>query len=75
MSVLVTAPEQLLLSQLVADLRAAAVDAGIEIADTGRQAERRTPAAALRQLVDWGVLVETEGQVVAVAEERGGESQ
>ncbi|MGC0379040.1 TIGR02678 family protein [Streptomyces sp. SAI-229] len=74
LSVLVTAPEQLLLSQLVADLRAAAVDAGIEITDTGRQAERRTLAAALRQLVDWGVLVETEGQVTAVAEERDGEA-
>ncbi|WP_369033141.1 TIGR02678 family protein [Streptomyces adonidis] len=71
LSVLVTAPEQLLLSQLVADLRAAAVDAGIEITDTGRQAERRTLAAALRQLVDWGVLVETEGRVSAVAEEQG----
>ncbi|MEU1935466.1 TIGR02678 family protein [Streptomyces coeruleorubidus] len=74
LSVLVTAPEQLLLSQLVADLRAAAVDAGIEISDTGRQAERRTLAAALRQLVDWGVLVETEGHVAAVAEERAGEA-
>ncbi|MGW2699896.1 TIGR02678 family protein [Streptomyces sp. NPDC001340] len=74
LSVLVTAPEQFLLSQLVADLRAAAVDAGIEIADTGRQAERRTLAAALRQLVDWGVLVETEGRVAAVAEERAGEA-
>ncbi|WP_328433565.1 TIGR02678 family protein [Streptomyces sp. NBC_00425] len=74
LSVLVTAPEQLLLSQLVADLRAAAVDAGIEIADTGRQAERRTLAAALRQLVEWGVLVETEGHVGAVAEERAGEA-
>ncbi|MER6677921.1 TIGR02678 family protein [Streptomyces sp. NPDC000983] len=74
LSVLVTAPEQLLLSQLVADLRAAAVDAGIEIGDTGRQAERRTLAAALRQLVDWGVLKETEGHVSAVAEERGGEA-
>lgn len=74
LSVLVTAPEQLLLSQLVSDVRAAAVDAGIEIADTGRQAERRTLAAALRQLVDWGVLVETEGQVSAVAEERAGEA-
>ncbi|MFD5335611.1 TIGR02678 family protein [Streptomyces hawaiiensis] len=74
LSVLVTAPEQLLLSQLVADLRAAAVDAGIEIADTGRQAERRTLAAALRQLVDWGVLVETEGHVGAVAQERAGEA-
>lgn len=74
LSVLVTAPEQILLSQLVADLRAAAVDAGIEITDTGRQAERRTLAAALRQLVDWGVLVETEGHVSALAEEREGEA-
>ncbi|MGW7041779.1 TIGR02678 family protein [Streptomyces avermitilis] len=74
LAVLVTAPEQLLLSRLVADLRAAAVDAGIEIADTGRQGERRTLAAALRQLVDWGVLVETEGHVAAVAEERAGEA-
>ncbi|WP_405473987.1 TIGR02678 family protein [Streptomyces canus] len=74
LSVLVTAPEQLLLSQLVADLRAAAVDAGIEVGDIGRQAERRTLAAALCQLVDWGALVETEGQVAAVAEERGGEA-
>ncbi|WP_405908999.1 TIGR02678 family protein [Streptomyces sp. NBC_00828] len=74
LSVLVTAPEQLLLSQLVADLRTAAVDAGVEISDTGRQAERRTLAAALRQLVDWGVLTETEGHVTAVAEERAGEA-
>lgn len=74
LAVLVTAPEQLLLSRLVADLRAAAVDAGIEIADTGRQGERRTLAAALRQLVDWGVLVETKGHVAAVAEERAGEA-
>ncbi|MFF0083494.1 TIGR02678 family protein [Streptomyces canus] len=74
LSVLVTAPEQLLLSQLVADIRAAAVDAGIEVGDIGRQAERRTLAAALRQLVDWGALVETEGQVAAIAEERGGEA-
>jgi uncharacterized protein (TIGR02678 family) len=74
LSVLVTAPEQLLLSRLVADLRAAAVDAGIEIGDTGRQAERRTLAAALRQLVDWGVLAETEGHVSAIAEAGAGEA-
>jgi uncharacterized protein (TIGR02678 family) len=74
LSVLVTAPEQLLLSRLVADLRAAAVDAGIEISDSGRQAERRTLAAALRQLLAWGVLVERDGQVSALAEERSGEA-
>ncbi|MET8980492.1 TIGR02678 family protein [Streptomyces sp. NPDC004539] len=74
LSVLVTAPEQLLLSQLVGDLKAAAVDAGLELTDSGRQSERRTLAAALRQLVDWGVLAETEGHVSAVAEEEGGEA-
>lgn len=74
LSVLVTAPEQLLLSQLVGDLRAAAVDAGLEITDNGRQTERRTLAAALRQLVDWGILAETEGHVSAVAEDNGGEA-
>ncbi|WP_416975592.1 TIGR02678 family protein [Streptomyces sp. 4F14] len=74
LSVLVTAPEQLLLSQLVDGLKSAAVDAGLEITDSGRQTERRTLAAALRQLVDWGVLSETEGHVSAVAEEGGGEA-
>ncbi|MFI9329227.1 TIGR02678 family protein [Kitasatospora sp. NPDC052868] len=74
LAVLVTAPEQILLSHLVADLRAAAVDAGLDLADTGRQVEKRTLAAALRQLVDWGVLTETEGSVGSVTEDRGGEA-
>ncbi|MEI5006249.1 DUF2398 family protein [Streptomyces sp. PmtA] len=71
---LVTAPEQMLLSQLVADIRAAAADAGIELEETGRAAGKRTLVAALRQLVDWGVLIETEGQVAAIAQEAGGEA-
>ncbi|AXG78670.1 TIGR02678 family protein [Streptomyces paludis] len=74
LSVLVTAPEQLLLSRLVADLKAAAADAGIELEGSGRAAEKRTLAAALRRLVDWGVLTETEGSVGAVALEDGGEA-
>ncbi|MFJ2110878.1 TIGR02678 family protein [Streptomyces sp. NPDC087850] len=74
LSVLVTAPEQLLLSRLVADLKAAAADAGVELEGTGRAAEKRTLAAALRALVDWGVLTETEGSVGAVAREDGGEA-
>ncbi|MFJ2475498.1 TIGR02678 family protein [Streptomyces sp. NPDC087659] len=74
LSVLVTAPEQMLLSQLVADIRAAAADAGIELEETGRAAGKRTLVAALRQLVDWGVLIETEGQVAAIAQEAGGEA-
>ncbi|SCD34061.1 TIGR02678 family protein [Streptomyces sp. PpalLS-921] len=74
LSVLVTAPGQMLLSHLVADIRAAAADAGIELEETGRAAGKRTLVAALRQLVDWGVLIETEGQVAALAQETGGEA-
>ncbi|WP_369196604.1 TIGR02678 family protein [Streptomyces djakartensis] len=74
LSVLVTAPEQLLLSQLVADVRAAAADAGIELEGTERAAGKRTLVAALRQLVEWGVLIETEGHVTALAQEAGGEA-
>ncbi|MET8486301.1 TIGR02678 family protein [Streptomyces tendae] len=74
LSVLVTAPEQILLSHLVADIRAAAADAGIELEETGRAAGKRTLVAALRQLVGWGVLIETEGQVTALAQEAGGEA-
>ncbi|MDH6114888.1 uncharacterized protein (TIGR02678 family) [Kitasatospora sp. MAP12-15] len=74
LSVLVTAPEQVLLSQLVADVRAAAVDAGLSIEDSGRPVEKRTLAAALRRLVDWGALTETDGSVGSVAAEAGGEA-
>ncbi|MFJ1897319.1 MULTISPECIES: TIGR02678 family protein [unclassified Streptomyces] len=74
LSVLVTAPEQMLLSHLVADIRAASADAGIELEGTGRAAGKRTLVAALRQLVDWGVLIETEGQVAALAQETSGEA-
>ncbi|MGW5731778.1 MULTISPECIES: TIGR02678 family protein [Streptomyces] len=74
LSVLVTAPEQMLLSHLVAEIRAAAADAGIELEETGRAAGKRTLVAALRQLVDWDVLIETEGHVAALAQEAGGEA-
>ncbi|MFJ4329710.1 MULTISPECIES: TIGR02678 family protein [unclassified Streptomyces] len=74
LSVLVTAPEQMLLSQLVADVRAAAADAGIELEGTERAAGKRTLVAALRQLVEWGVLIETEGHVTALVQEAGGEA-
>jgi len=62
-SVLLACPEQLLLSQLIADVRSAAVEAGIELGDVGRPVERRAFAAALRQLVRWRVLVEEQGTV------------
>ncbi|MEU0517676.1 TIGR02678 family protein [Streptosporangium sp. NPDC006007] len=74
LSVLVTAPEQLLLSRLVADIKAAAADAGVELEGTGRASEKRSLVAALRRLVDWGVLTETEGSVGAAARDDGGEA-
>jgi len=63
LAALVSAPEQVLLSQLVADIRAAAADARIPLDDAGRLGERRTLAAALRRLADWGVLTEIDGNL------------
>lgn len=63
LSVLVTAPEQLLLSELVARTRAAAAEAGIDLGEPNRPAERRAMVAALRQLTEWRALREDEGSV------------
>ena len=57
---------QTLLSRLVADIRAAAAEAGITVVDD--VADRRALTAALRHLVSLGVLHETEGTVDAQAE-------
>jgi uncharacterized protein (TIGR02678 family) len=57
---------QVLLSRLVADVRAAGAEAGVETADD--LADRRALSAALRQLLALGVISETEGSVSAVAE-------
>lgn len=71
LSVLVTAPEQLLLSELVTRTRAAAAEAGIDLGEPNRPAERRALVAALRQLTDWRVLREDEGTVDRVASDDG----
>jgi uncharacterized protein (TIGR02678 family) len=55
------AGRQVLLSRLVADVRAATVDAGIDATDD--VADRRALAAALRHLLALGVITETEGSV------------
>jgi uncharacterized protein (TIGR02678 family) len=55
------AGRQVLLSRLVADVRAAAAEAGIDAQDD--VADRRALAAALRHLVGLGVITETEGSV------------
>jgi len=68
-AVLLTCPEQVLLSQLVADIRTAAVEAGIGLGDAQRPAERRALGAALRQLVAWSAVREEQGTVAGYAED------
>lgn len=68
-AVLLTCAEQILLSQLVADVRAAAVEAGIDLGEVDRPVERRALGAALRQLVVWRVLVEEQGSVAGYADD------
>ncbi|MBW4719348.1 TIGR02678 family protein [Saccharothrix obliqua] len=66
MAVLTGIGRQALLSKLVADVRAAAVEAGLAVVDD--VADRRALTAALRHLVSLGVLHETEGAVDAQTE-------
>lgn len=56
---------QILLSRLVTDVRAAAVESGIEVVDD--PADRRALTAALRELVRLGIVGETEGTVTPLA--------
>jgi uncharacterized protein (TIGR02678 family) len=63
LAALVTAPEQLLLSEVVARTRAAAAEAGIDIGEPNGLIERRALVAALKQLMAWRVLAEDEGSV------------
>ena len=66
------AGRQVLLSRLVADVRAATVEAGIEATDD--VADRRALAAALRHLLALGVITETEGSVAGLFGETPGEA-
>ncbi|ANZ36170.1 TIGR02678 family protein [Lentzea guizhouensis] len=61
LAVLTGIGRQTLLSRLVADIRSAAAEAGIDAPDD--VTERRALTAALRHLVSLGVLQETEGSV------------
>ncbi|MDX8037106.1 TIGR02678 family protein [Lentzea sp. BCCO 10_0856] len=61
LAVLTGIGRQTLLSRLVADIRSAAAEAGIDAPDD--VGERRALTAALRHLVSLGVLQETEGSV------------
>jgi len=72
LAALVEAGQQLLLSQLVSDIRGAAAEAGISVSD--ERIEMRALSLALRHLVDLGILEETEGTVVSVAHEHSAEA-
>ncbi|HEY2696422.1 MAG TPA: TIGR02678 family protein [Pseudonocardiaceae bacterium] len=63
---------QVLLSRLVADVRAAGVEAGVTITDD--IGDRRAIAAALRHLLTLGVLHETEGSVAGLLGETTSEA-
>jgi uncharacterized protein (TIGR02678 family) len=63
---------QVLLSRLVADVRAAGAEAGIEATDD--VADRRALAAALRHLLALGVISETEGSVGGLVAEASSEA-
>jgi uncharacterized protein (TIGR02678 family) len=63
LAVLVTAPEQLLLSEVISRIRAAAAEAGVDLGEPGRAPERRALVAALKQLMAWQVLAENDGSV------------
>jgi uncharacterized protein (TIGR02678 family) len=67
LSVLVTAPEQLLLSEIVSRTRAAAAEAGIDLGEPNRITERRALVAGLKQLLAWQVLAEDDGSVESYA--------
>jgi uncharacterized protein (TIGR02678 family) len=72
LAALVETGRQLLLSQLVSDIRGAAAEAGISVSD--ERIELRALSLALRHLVDLGVLEETEGTVASVAREHSAEA-
>ncbi|CAM3694649.1 hypothetical protein GCM10009799_19860 [Nocardiopsis rhodophaea] len=67
LAALVEAPPKLPVSRLAADVRAAATEAGLGLDPRDRMAERRTFAAALRHLAEWGVVAEREGALAEYA--------
>ena len=72
-SVLLTGRQQILLSALIEEVRHAAVEAGVDLGGDSH-ADRLAFVAALRQLVAWGVLVEDDGTVDALAGDAGAEA-
>lgn len=72
-AVLLTSRQQVLLSALAEEVRHAATEAGLAVGDDS-PADRRAFVAALRHLVDLGVLVEDDGTVAALADDADAEA-
>lgn len=72
-AVLLTSRQQVLLSSLVEQVRHAATEAGVTWPDDSH-ADRRAFVAALRHLVELGVLVEDDGTVAALADDADAEA-
>jgi uncharacterized protein (TIGR02678 family) len=72
LAALVGVGRQILLSQIVANVRGAAAEAGITVSE--ELVELRALSSALKHLVGLGVLEETEGTVTSVAHGRSGEA-
>ena len=72
-AVLLTSRQQVLLSGLVDQVRAAAAEAGLDLGQDSH-ADRLAFVAALRQLIAWGVLVEDDGSVGAFADDARAEA-
>ncbi|WP_026426171.1 TIGR02678 family protein [Actinokineospora inagensis] len=72
MAALTGAGRQVLLSRLVADVRGAAAEAGIDIVDD--VSDRRALTAALRHLIGLGVITETDGTVAGLVSDSAPEA-
>ncbi|SES43693.1 TIGR02678 family protein [Actinokineospora terrae] len=72
MAALTGAGRQVLLSRLVADVRGAASEAGIDVVDD--VGDRRALTAALRHLIALGVITETDGTVAGLISETPAEA-
>lgn len=72
-SALLSVGQQVLLSSLIADVEQAAAEAGIALRQVTRT-ERLALVHALRQLIEWGALVEEDGTVSGYAEKQAAEA-
>jgi uncharacterized protein (TIGR02678 family) len=73
LAALTRCPSQLLLDELVAQVRSAVADAGLAV-DLDTVADRRALAAALGALLELGVLVERDGDLTRWAEDASTQS-